>query len=182
MFSMIPMWARAAGVAALLLALWFANQYFIVSPAVAKNEKTWSDKWAGRDRADAKAKQDYDNEQRAKEQSAQLVVDRIQRDSQAEIAAANRRAAGARAESGRLQQGVSAAISQLQQQRGEDTSTPGSRSAGASAGVLLSQLFGEIDIAAGNYAAEADRARAAGLTCERAYNEVRKVINDKATE
>lgn len=35
---------------------------------------------------------------------------------------------------------------------------------------VLAELFGELDALAGVYAAQADRARLAGLTCERAYD------------
>lgn len=38
---------------------------------------------------------------------------------------------------------------------------------------MFAELLGELDDLAGQYAAAADRARAAGLTCERAYDAVR---------
>lgn len=38
---------------------------------------------------------------------------------------------------------------------------------------MFAELLGELDDLAGQYAAAADRARAAGLTCERAYDAIR---------
>ena len=176
----IPLWAKLLAIALALAAAAWLNDRYVVSPAVAKNDKAWSDKWHDRDNADNKAKQKYDAEQRAKERDAQAALDRIQSEHDAEIALAESRAASARRESAGLRKGINDAIAQLQQQRGEGSGTQPVISAGASSGVLLSQLFGELDDAATNYAAEADRARRAGLNCERSYNEVRKVINDEA--
>lgn len=177
----VPLWARLLAIALAVAAIAWLNDRYVVQPAVARNDKAWSDKWHQRDLADSKAKADYDAEQRGKERAAQAALDQLQAESEKELALAQSRAAAARGESQRLRKGISDAIAQLQQQRGESTGAQPVIPAGASSALLLSDLFGELDEAATNYAGEADRARRAGLNCERAYDEVRKVINDEAT-
>lgn len=138
------------------------------------NNHTWQAKWSERDAADAQARQTFTEQQRRIELTRQGAIDEIQKQAQQDIATAQRNAAIAAAESKRLQDGIADAITRLQADSG-NTSTGISSKARASTGSLLAELFREIDTAAGEYAAEADRARAAGLACERSYDAVRAV-------
>lgn len=133
----------------------------------------WQAKWQARDMADLQAKQAFTEQQRRIELQRQRAIDAIQEQAQQDIAKAQRNAAIAAAESKRLQDGIADAITRLQADSGNPGATISSKTR-ASTGSLLAELFREIDTAAGIYAAEADRARAAGLTCERAYDAVRE--------
>lgn len=134
--------------------------------------KEWSAKWQARDLADAQAAIQFADKQRRIEQERQGAIDAIQEQAQQDIATAQRNAAIAAAESKRLQDGIADAITRLQADSGNSGAAVSSKTR-ASTSSMLAELFREIDTAAGIYAAEADRARAAGLTCERAYDAVR---------
>lgn len=156
--------------AALLLvagSLWLAHH-----AGYSKADTAWQAKWSARDLADLQAKQEFTEQQRRIELQRQGAIDAIQEQAQQDIATAQRNAAVAAAESKRLQDGIADAITRLQANSGNTGATISSKTR-ASTGSLLAVLFREIDTAAGEYAAEADRARLAGLTCERAYDAVR---------
>lgn len=132
----------------------------------------WQAKWTARDLADEQGKREFTEQQRRIELQRQGAIDAIHEQAQQDIAKAQRNAAIAAAESKRLQDGIADAITRLQADSGHTSTTTSSKTR-ATTSVLLTELFREIDTAAGHYAAEADRARAAGLTCERAYDAVR---------
>ena len=137
-----------------------------------KADAAWQTKWQARDLADLQAKQAFTEQQRRIELQRQGAIDAIQEQARQDIAKAQRNAAIAAAESDRLQHGIEQAIAQIRA-GGSNTSATTSSTARDKASVLLAQLFREIDTAAGNYAAEADRAYDAGRRCEAAYNAVR---------
>ena len=158
-------------VAALAAAI-FLSCFWCYQAGRTAEHKEWSAKWQARDLADAQAAIQFADKQRRIEQERQGDIDAIQEQAQQDIATAQRNAAIAAAESKRLQDGIADAITRLQ----ADSSNPGatiSSKTRSSTSSLLAELFREIDTAAGIYAAEADRARAAGMTCERAYDAVR---------
>lgn len=134
--------------------------------------KEWSAKWQARDLSDAQAAIQFTEQQRRIELQRQEAIDAIQEQAQQDIATAQRNAAIAAAESDRLQHGIEQAIAKIRA-GGSNTSTTTSSTTRDKASVLLAELFREIDTAAGNYAAEADRAYDAGRRCEAAYNAVR---------
>lgn len=136
-------------------------------------DRSWQAKWQARDLAELQAQQAFTEQQRRIELHRQGEIDAIQEQAQQDIATAQRNAAIAAAESKRLQDGIADAITRLQADSGNPGATISSKTR-ASTSSLLAELFREIDTAAGIYAAEADRARAAGLTCERAYDAVRE--------
>lgn len=140
--------------------------------ASSHTDAKWQNRWQARDLADAQAAIQFADKQRRIEQERQGAIDAIQEQAQQDIATAQRNAAIAAAESKRLQDGIADAITRLQADSGNPGATISSKTR-ASTSSLLAELFREIDTAAGIYAAEADRARAAGLTCERAYDAVR---------
>lgn len=150
----------------------FALVAFGYVSGFSKSGREWQAKWSARDAADAQEHQQFTEQQRRIEQERQGAIDAIQEQAQQEIATAQRNAAIAAAESKRLQDGIADAITRLQADSGNPSTTISSKTR-ASTSSLLAELFREIDTAAGIYAAEADRARAAGLTCERAYDAVR---------
>lgn len=149
-------------------AVWLSG--FAIGMKFERDE--WQTKWQARDLADLQAKQEFTEQQRRIELQRQGAIDAIQEQAQQDIATAQRNAAIAAAESKRLQDGIADAITRLQADSGHSGTAISSKTR-ASTGSLLAVLFREIDTAAGIYAAEADRARAAGLTCERAYDTVR---------
>ena len=151
----------------------FALVAFGYVSGFSKSDREWQAKWSARDTADAQAHQQFTEQQRRIEQERQGAIDAIQEQAQQDIATAQRNAAIAAAESKRLQDGIADAITRLQADSGNPGTTIISKTR-ASTSSLLAELFREIDTAAGIYAAEADRARAAGLRCEAAYEAVRK--------
>lgn len=160
--------------AALLLvagSLWLAH-HAGYSSGYDKADTAWNDKWTKRDLADLQAKQEFTEQQRRIELQRQGAIDDIQAQAEKDIATAQRNAAIAAAESKRLQDGIADAITRLQADSSNPSATIGSKTR-ASTSSLLTVLFREIDTAAGEYAAEADRARGAGLRCEAAYDAVR---------
>lgn len=160
--------------AALLLvagSLWLAH-HTGYSSGYDKADTSWNDKWNKRDLADLQAKQEFTEQQRRIELQRQGAIDAIQEQAQEDIAKAQRNAAAAAAESDRLQHGIEQAIAQLRASGGNSSASISSTTR-ASTSSLLAVLFREIDTAAGIYAAEADRARGAGLRCEAAYEAVR---------
>lgn len=164
-------WKPLAALLLVVGSLWLAH-HTGYSSGYDKADTAWLGKWSARDLSDLQAKQTFTEQQRRIELQRQGAIDAIQEQAQQDIAAAQRNAAIAAAESKRLQDGIADAITRLQENSGNTGATISSKTR-ASTGSLLAVLFREIDTAAGIYAAEADRARAAGLTCERAYDAVR---------
>lgn len=171
----VPTWAKwlglAFGLALLIWATAWANKHFFINPAVNAETARWNLRWADRDRADLQAAMDAEKDRQSLERRNQDAIDKLQSNAQLEADRLNRARAAADSKSLQLQQGIERAIAQLSGRSNTGT-TPGG-SPDTPTGLLLAQLYREIDAAAGNYAAEADRARAAGLTCERAYDAVR---------
>ncbi len=172
---MVPAWAKwaglAAGLALLVSALAWLNVRYFINPAVNAETARWKSRWDQRDRADLQADYAAQQAREATQRENQNAIDQIQKDAQMENDRlnANLRAAGAK--SLQLQRGIEAAIASLAGR--PDTGAASGRAAGKSATGVLTELYREIDAAAGHYAAEADRARLAGLTCEAAYNQIR---------
>lgn len=168
MNSLMPAWLKVVGPLALLVVIcllcaWAGNSHA---------DQQWQLKWAKRDKDDLDAAKAFTESQRRIELKRQGDIDAIQNDAEKRLAAARNSAARAAAESERLRTGITAAIARLQTSR-SDTGTADISATRASDSRLLAELFGEIDTAAGEYAAEADRRGEAGLTCERAYDAMR---------
>lgn len=173
----VPTWAKwlglAVGLALLIWAACWLNVRYFINPAVNAETSRWNIRWAERDKADIQAAIDAQKQRQAIERSNQDAIDKIQSDAQMEADRLRADRDAANAKSVQLQRGIEAAIARLS--GGQNTGPTAGSTTGAGTGILLAQLFAEIDTAAGQYAAEADRARAAGLTCERAYDAVRAI-------
>lgn len=155
-------------IAVIALALICAGRWWGTSVADAR----WLLKWSQRDKDDRDAKIEFTEGQRRIEAKRQGEIDAIQKKAETDMATARRNAAVARAESDRLQSGITAALAQLRA-GGADTGTADVRSARDKTGLLLAELYREIDTAAGEYAEEADRAFDIGKRCEASYDAVR---------
>ncbi len=138
----------------------------------AMKDNQWQAKWAARDASDLAASLDFTTQQRRIELERQGELDAIQKKADADLAVAAANTDRARIESDRLREGVEKALEQLRG-GGQLTGTAASSKTRDATGVLLAQLYREIDTAATEYAGEADRARAAGLRCEAAWDAVR---------
>lgn len=175
----IQLWMiKAAAATVFIGALWAANQHFIVNPAVNAENSRWQQKWDARDKSDAAAALKQEKENRDKEQALQASADEEQRKTDAARGDLARRLAASRAESERLQSGVQAAIDSLA--AGTAAGAAPGRQTGNGAGVLLAELYRSINQRAVDLAGEADRARAAGLTCERLWDNARQSSKEKA--
>lgn len=170
---------KIAAVAAVIGSLWWANQHYVVKPAVDRANASWQQRWDARDKADAQAALTQEKANREKEQNLQAAADAEQRKADADRAVLARRLADQRAVADRLQQGIQAAIDALNNGATVTGATSGSATR-PGAGVLLAELYRSVNQRAAYLAGEADRARAAGLTCERLYNNARLSAQEKA--
>lgn len=115
-----------------------------------------------------------DRAMRAREAAIAAAVERIADEMRplAQAVEADRRRAAAAA--GGLRDAVHAVAAQCTARAAQ---SPGAAASGPPArapGDLLADVLGRLDAAAGDLAAHADAARVAGLTCERAYDAVRR--------
>lgn len=158
-------WAK---IAVLLAALGIAY-----SAGYGKANDSWSVKWAMRNEADAvrtaqAAERERDEEQRRQAATNQEVIN-----AEEKLSAALHDAAVAQSAADRLQSELTRITGKLaDSETGKLSALAAASAARAETGVLLAQLLSESDKAAGEYAGEADRAYAAGQSCERIYNRV----------
>jgi len=113
----------------------------------------------------AQALADAQAQARAEEQRRQSAIEGIRRDAQDHIAQAETDAAAAADHAVSLQQQVAKLARRPARCAG---AADGSEAADPSL-LLLADVLGRIDARAGELAAYADRARIAGVSCERAY-------------
>ncbi|SOE48126.1 DUF2514 family protein [Orrella dioscoreae] len=146
---------------AVVLALWFALGWY--------GDRREDVGYGRRDleaRAEVAAAQ---ADARAEERRRVAAIEEIRNEADQELAAVverERRAADVR---------VRDAVAEYAR-RHRPASNSGAAQSGAPVGDpigMFAELLGELDDLAGQYAAAADRARAAGLTCERAYDSLR---------
>lgn len=165
-------WRALVALLFIITAFWMTHHLGYSSGHDAA-DSAWQEKWDRRDKADAAATLAFTQEQRRIELTRQTEIDEIQRKADEENRKADVDRAAAELAANRLQSGVQNAIAQLQQRRGVYTRTATSGKAGRNPGDLLAELYREIDSAAGEYAAEADRRGRVAMTCERAYDAIR---------
>jgi len=165
---------NVAAVAATLVLIVWANNRYIVKPAVEKNEAAWQKKWSDRDAKDTEDRLLFDSEQRSIEQSWQNHVNDIQKKADSETHKANINAAASRASAERLQLGIKEAITRLQHPGSSATGSISNSKTTDATGILLTELYRSIDERSGELAKEADRRRVAGLACEQVYDSIKK--------
>lgn len=107
---------------------------------------------------------------RIEEHRQQAVADTEGAKGNAELDAAQRAAAAAERDASGLRGQVRQLATGLATC---NAGAAGERQARAATASLLADVYAEADRAAGEYAAEADRARVAGLTCERVHDGIR---------
>lgn len=129
----------------------------------------WKLRWSQRDADDRQAQLAFTEQQRKLELERQRKIDEIEREYQAKLATANANLNAARVQSKRLQSGVDAALAQLRA-GGRDTGSAAERQATDQTGVLLAELFREINDRSVALAGEADEAWLRGKQCEASYD------------
>lgn len=133
----------------------------------------WQHKWDQRNTADATALAKRQSDERHEERRRQEAIDEISANAQQAIDQAQTDATNA--QSAAL--GLQSTISKLQRklatsETGRISAVAATSAAKAETAILLAQLLSESDKAAGEYAAEADSAYRAGLTCEQSYDAI----------
>ena len=113
----------------------------------------------------AEAYAQAERQARSEEARRAAAVEGIRRDAQERIVQLEADADTARAAAGSLRE----ELARRRRTASDTGATPGSPPA-LSALILYSELLERADEAAGRYAEHADRARAAGLTCEQAFD------------
>ncbi len=139
------------------------------------SNQQWSVRWAARDLSDTQAIAKREATEREEEQRRKSAVNQVIADAQQQINSAKTDADNAQRSGDRLQQ----QLKELQHQlAGSETGRLAAITAGSQARgevtILLTQLLSESDKAARDYAAEADKNYAEGMTCERIYDSVSK--------
>lgn len=157
------------GVLAAVL-LWFAY-----GKGYKAADSEWRLLWVQRDLGDMTISFHHELSERAQEQRYQRAIDEERNRANAELAkvksdrdAADRAAGGMRSELKALQQQLA------DSETGRLTASVKGSASTAKAAVLLAELLSEADGMAGRFATEADRAYAAGSSCERSYDGLTK--------
>lgn len=145
----------------------------------AWNDRAWQKKWADRDSKESSQIANAQTAARMIEQGRIIARDEAVKDAQAQAAKAAANAAG-----------LSATVSQLQQQAkklathldaakhtANLATAVGSKTASANA-AMLSDMLGSLADEAKYYAGRADESYRAGMTCERVYDSVRVSNNN----
>lgn len=135
--------------------------------------RDWKLEWAKRDGKDLLELAGRQEQERIEEQRRQNQINQVTADAQTQLDKARLDAANAQSAADKLQLTIANIRRQLAASETSKLSSAASTStARATATDMFAQLLIESDRAAGEYAAAADRARIAGLACERSYDAV----------
>lgn len=135
--------------------------------------RDWNTKWAKRDGKDLLELAGRQEQERTEEQRRQTEINQVTADAQTQLDKARLDAANAQSASDKLQLTISNIRRQLAASETSKLSSVAAASqARTKATDMFAQLLIESDKSAGEYAAAADRARIAGLACERSYDAV----------
>lgn len=161
--------ALAAGIGFAILAGAVYGGWWLRDLQADRQDAEWQSRWDKQvaDLAEAKAK--ATEEARNEEQRRQAAIHEVNTNAQFKIDQAQADAAAARATANSLRDQAK----RLAAAAGKACSNPGAANAGTAASttsMVLADLFGRADQTAGELAAAYDRARIAGLACERTYN------------
>ncbi|HHQ4509410.1 TPA: DUF2514 family protein [Aeromonas hydrophila] len=130
--------------------------------------KTWQAKWDRQSAELAEARAQNIQLAREEEQRRQRAIEKVRQDAEQQIARVETDAAAASA----IAAGVLEQARRLAARASQCASHSGAAQSGDAAGqsaVVLADLLGRADARAGELARAYDRARTAGLACERAY-------------
>lgn len=163
--SWLPRLAVVAGVLALG---WWAH-HSIDAAGYARADLEWQAKWNKQAEDLARAKAESEVMAREEEQRRQAEIDKVRQDAEQQIARAESDAAAAASAADSLHEQARRMAARASQ----CTSNPGAAITGQAAGqagLVLADVLRRSDERSGQLAAAYDRARAAGLACERAYD------------
>ncbi|MCL6366204.1 DUF2514 family protein [Pectobacterium carotovorum subsp. carotovorum] len=133
----------------------------------------WQSKWDQRNTADAEALAKRQSDERQEERRRQEAINAISTNAKREIKQAQANAVNAQSAAVGLQSAIGKLKRQLAaSETGRISSVATASAAKSEAAILLAELLSESDKAAGEYAAEADAAYRAGMTCERSYDAI----------
>lgn len=159
----IPRWAPYA-IAATILA---GTHWWAYSSGVTNTNNTWR-------AAQAEQGQQAEQVEREKEQATQRQLENLQRDSTQALAQARDRADAAQSELGRLHQRLTDLQASAER---ADTGFADQCKATRQASMVLSGLYERDSKRLGEVSAAYEAARLRGLTCEQAWDELRKRTN-----
>jgi pyridoxal/pyridoxine/pyridoxamine kinase len=138
---------------------------------VSVTDGKWLDEWNARDARDAKAKEENQAAERAKEQARQLSINKAIQDGQRTIDQVTADAATARATADSLRGAADSLAARLAASEVSGNScTAAASKAATRAAMVLADVLKRADQRAGDLAEAADQARARGVTCEQAYD------------
>lgn len=160
--------ARTAGAAATLL-LVLASYWGVYEHGQSVERSGWEARWAARDKSDSDARAQAESSAREEEQRRQAAQQEAREDAQKEQTAADADAAGAGAAGRRLldeTSNLAASVSCA----GTDPAAAERGKAATRAAMVLSELLERSVATNTELAAAYDRARIAGLACERNYD------------
>ncbi|MDF4205111.1 DUF2514 family protein [Pseudomonas protegens] len=161
--------------AALLLAGLQAWALFSVyGHGLSVKDAEWQARWNARDAGDKQAWGLAEAEERDKEQARQNSINKAVQDGQRKIDSAVADAVTARAAAGSLQRTVDDLTERLKRSASSNSCTAAASQAATRTALVLAELFKRADDRAGQLAADADQIRSRGVTCEQAYDGLRK--------
>ena len=154
-------------IACALACLWWAYSH-----GVSVTTTEWQGKWDKQALELAEAKAKAIELVREEEQRRQAAIDGVRQHAEQQIARAEADAAAADAAADSLREQAKRLAARASQCTSHPTATQSGK-ATAQPSVVLADVLGRADERAGQLAAAYDRARAAGLTCEAAYDALR---------
>jgi hypothetical protein len=163
-------WKPVSAFVLVAAVLWGIHHHGYIS-GQSDERQVWQLKWAKRDADDLAALAAKQRAERNEEQRRQHEINQVTADAQNQLNKARLDAANAKSAADKLQ--LTLATIRKQFAASETRKLPTAAATGPSGDTtadMLAGMLSESDKAAGEYAAEADRARIAGLTCERAYD------------
>ena len=140
---------------------------------VDTTEDEWRVKWAEQAERLADAERAYTELARAEELRRQAAINEVTTNAQTEIDRARADAAAAHAAADSLRDQAKRLAAAAGKTCGNPSPATAGKAAG-SAGLVLADVLGRADDAAGELAAALDRSRIAGLACERAYDALKQ--------
>lgn len=134
--------------------------------------KTWQAKWDRQSVELAEARARNIQLAREEEQRRQRAIDKVRQDAEQQIARAETDAAAANAVAVRLRE-QARRVAIRASQCASHSGTAQSGQAAKQPAMVLADVLGRVDARTGELAKAFDRARTAGLACERAYDALR---------